>query len=308
MVRNHHASKAFVIWLTGLSGAGKTTLCNSVAVELKSQGLPVHVLDGDQVRKDICSDLGFSEGDRIENIRRIVYVADLLVQHGVIVLVAAISPLRAMREQARSRFGTMLEVFVNAPLEVCEARDPKGLYKRARAGDLHDFTGIAAKYEPPLAPDITCHTEVETISESTKKVLAGALRVLYETRTQSCSNFASAVEATRRSIAVDLDGIIADHSGWPGRDDIGSPRADIVAALRALRAQGWKIIVLTTRREHDVVSYLTAADVPFDEINQNSDRPTLGTKPYANIYWHDRASRCFVDADPDITDVIEPSA
>lgn len=292
--------KALVIWFTGLSGAGKTTLCGTVGAELKSQGLAVQVLDGDEVRRDICSDLGFSESDRKENIRRITYVADLLIRHSVIVLVAAISPLRVMRTQARRKLGYMLEVFVNAPVAVCEARDPKGLYRRARARDLQNFTGIDAEYEPPLAPDVICHTNLETIPESTEKVLSAALNMLHETRMQQCSTLGSEAGSKRRTVAVDLDGVIAEHSGWQGRDAIGDPRSDVLAALRTLRAEGWKIIVHTTRCKHDVIDYLRRASIPFDEINQNSDRPTLGAKPYANIYWDDRAVRYSGNAEKDI--------
>lgn len=282
--------KAFAIWFTGLSGAGKTTLCNTVAIGLEAQGFAVQILDGDLIRKDICSDLGFTTEDRMQNVLRITYISNLIIRHGVIVLVAAISPLRAMREVARSKLGSMLEVFVNAPLEVCEARDTKGLYKRARAGDIKNFTGIDGDYEPPLTPDVMCRTDLESISASTEKVLSSALDLLYKSNMpQDSAGCYDRAEPERRSIAVDFDGVIADYDGWRGREIIGPPRDDVLSALHTLRAEGWKIIVHTTRCQHDVLSYLRRSNIPFDEINRNSDKPTLGAKPHANVYWDDRA-------------------
>jgi adenylylsulfate kinase len=169
------------VWFTGLSGAGKTTICAAVAAQLRSRGIAVQVLDGDEVRKGLCSDLGFTVEDRMENIRRIAWVADLLVRNGTTVLVATISPLKVMRETARKKLGGMLEVFVDAPVEICEARDPKGLYRKARAGLLPDFTGITAVYEPPLSPDVVCHTESEGIDESAEKVLWATLLRMHNT-------------------------------------------------------------------------------------------------------------------------------
>lgn len=170
--------KGLTVWFTGLSGAGKTTICRSVQTELLSRGLQVEVLDGDAIRTYLSSDLGFSEEDRKENIKRIAYVAQLLTRNGVIVLVAAISPYRSSRDEARSAIGNFFEVYVNAPLQVCEARDPKGLYRRARAGHLQRFTGIDQPYEVPLSPDVECHTDVESAMESSGKVIASVLRFL----------------------------------------------------------------------------------------------------------------------------------
>lgn len=166
------------VWFTGLSGAGKTTLCRAVQSELLARGFPIEVLDGDAVRACLCRDLGFSEKDRRENIERIAYVAQLLTRNGVVVLVAAISPYRSSRNQARAAIGNFMEVYVNAPLEVCEARDPKGLYRRARSGELEHFTGIDDPYEVPLAPDLECHTDVESAAQSADKVIHAALAFL----------------------------------------------------------------------------------------------------------------------------------
>lgn len=159
------------VWFTGLSSAGKTTLAEAVAGELRSRGLKVELLDGDQVRKHLCKGLGFSKEDRDENIRRIAYVAHLLVRNGVIVLVSAISPYRAVRDEARQLIGSFVEVFVNAPLDVCERRDRKGLYAKARAGLVQRMTGVDDPYEPPPSPEIECRTEAESEAESAAKVL-----------------------------------------------------------------------------------------------------------------------------------------
>ncbi|TBR56874.1 adenylyl-sulfate kinase [Westiellopsis prolifica IICB1] len=159
------------LWFTGLSGAGKTTISRAVAEILLSQGHKLEILDGDVVRQNLTKDLGFSKLDRDENIRRIGFVSHLLTRNGVIVLVSAISPYREIREEIQQRIGNFVEVYVNAPLAVCEARDVKGLYKRARSGEIKGFTGIDDPYEPPLNPDVECRTDRETLSESVAKIL-----------------------------------------------------------------------------------------------------------------------------------------
>ena len=166
------------VWFTGLSGSGKTTICRYLQVELAARDIEVEVLDGDVVRTHLCKDLGFSEADRKENIRRIAQVAQMLTHHGKIVLVAAISPYRSSREQARSNIGNFIEVYVNAPLSVCEQRDPKGLYHKARAGMIHGFTGIDDPYEAPLSPDVECLTGIESPKESVTKVMEAVLQFL----------------------------------------------------------------------------------------------------------------------------------
>lgn len=160
------------VWFTGLSGAGKTTISSEIEKKLKSYGYKVEVLDGDVVRQNLTKGLGFSKEDRDENIRRVGFVAALLTRNQVIVLVSAISPYREIREEVRHRIGNFVEVFVNAPLEVCEERDVKGLYKKARSGEIKNFTGINDPYEPPLNPEVECRTDLETREESVSKVLA----------------------------------------------------------------------------------------------------------------------------------------
>jgi len=159
------------VWLTGLSSAGKTTIGSAAAEQLRARGCRVELLDGDLVRQGLCRDLGFSKEHRDENIRRIAFVAELLSRNGVIVVVAAISPYRAVREEVRARIGNFIEVYVNAPLETVERRDRKGIYRRCRAGEIHGVTGLDDPYEPPLAPEVECRTDRETLAESVEKVL-----------------------------------------------------------------------------------------------------------------------------------------
>jgi bifunctional enzyme CysN/CysC len=150
-----------VLWLTGLSGSGKSTIANELEKELYRLGHRTYVLDGDNVRHGLNKDLGFTQEDRVENIRRVAEVAKLMVDAGLIVICTLISPYRADREMARALFqeGEFFEVFVDTPLEVCEARDPKGLYKKARSGELKNFTGIDQQYENPKAPELRISAE-----------------------------------------------------------------------------------------------------------------------------------------------------
>lgn len=151
-----HGHKGVVVWFTGLSGSGKSTVAGALEVALHQLGVSTWLLDGDNVRHGLCRDLGFSDEDRRENIRRVGEVAALMVDAGLVVLTAFISPHRAERQAVRERVGEgrFIEVFVDTPLATCEARDPKGLYKKARAGELRQFTGIDSVYEAPLQPEI----------------------------------------------------------------------------------------------------------------------------------------------------------
>jgi adenylylsulfate kinase len=159
-----------VIWFTGLSSAGKTTIARQIEAGVVAAGLKVQLLDGDEIRRTLSRDLGFTPEDRDENVRRIGFVASLLERHGVIVLIAAISPSRASRESVRNLCSRFVEVYVNAPLEVCEQRDTKDLYRRARIGEIKHVTGIDDRYEPPLDFDVECCTDREPIEESVAKV------------------------------------------------------------------------------------------------------------------------------------------
>lgn len=171
--------KGVTVWFTGLSGAGKTTISRAVEEKLRAQNLKIEILDGDIVRTNLTKGLGFSREDRDENIRRIGFVSHLLTRNGVIVLVSAISPYRSTRQEVRERIGSFVEVYVNAPLAVCEERDVKGLYKRARAGEIANFTGISDPYEPPDQPEIICNTSEEKLEESVAKVMAGLTELGY---------------------------------------------------------------------------------------------------------------------------------
>lgn len=168
--------RPLTIWLTGLSGSGKSTVAMNLEAALHERGHSCFVLDGDNVRHGLCSDLGFSSRDRSENIRRVAEVAALMNDAGLIVITAFISPFRADRATARKIIGPerFMEVYLNAPLSVCEDRDPKGLYKKARAGKIPDFTGIDSPYEAPEMPDLVVETDKLTV-ESAVDAILGAI-------------------------------------------------------------------------------------------------------------------------------------
>ena len=162
------------VWFTGLSGSGKSTIAVALEKKLWERGVRAFVLDGDNVRHGLNKNLGFSPADRTENIRRIGEVAKLFADAGIVALTAFISPYRADRDQVRALMqpGDFVEVMVACPLEVCEQRDVKGLYQKARAGQIPEFTGISAPYEPPLRPEITLRTDAQDVEESVRQVLS----------------------------------------------------------------------------------------------------------------------------------------
>ena len=164
-------ARGFTLWLTGLSGAGKSTLAAAVSKELRDRGIPVEVLDGDEVRQNLSKGLGFSREDRDTNIRRIGYVAKLLARNGVAVITAAISPYRGIRDAVREEIGAFVEVYVRASLDECIRRDTKGLYRRALAGEIPQFTGVSDPYEEPLAPELVIDTEREEVADSASRVI-----------------------------------------------------------------------------------------------------------------------------------------
>src|SRR5690625_1648893 len=164
-------SKGFTLWFTGLSGAGKSTVAQHVANLLAQRGRVVEILDGDEVRENLSKGLGFSKEDRDINVRRIAYVARLLTRHGAAVMTAAISPYRDTRDWARSQIGNFIEVYIDCPLEVCADRDVKGLYKKAFAGEIPQFTGVSDPYEPPINPELVLQTHRETPAESAHRVI-----------------------------------------------------------------------------------------------------------------------------------------
>ena len=164
--------KGFTLWFTGMSGAGKSTISSLLERRLREAGAKVEVLDGDVVRTYLSKGLGFSKEDRDENIRRIGFVCELLSRHGVIAIAAAISPYRAVRDDVRARIPNFVEVYVECPVEVLAQRDVKGLYKKALAGEIPQFTGITDPYEPPLNPEVVVNSSSETVEESAGRIWA----------------------------------------------------------------------------------------------------------------------------------------
>jgi adenylyl-sulfate kinase len=165
--------RSAVLWFTGLSGSGKSTIASAAESRLNQAGKLSYLLDGDNVRMGLCSDLGFSTEDRKENNRRVAHLAKLFWDANLLTLVSFISPFRHERETARALIGPdFVEIFVDTPMEVCEGRDPKGLYRRARKGEIPEFTGISSPYEPPEHPELVLHTDKETVGESVERILA----------------------------------------------------------------------------------------------------------------------------------------
>ncbi len=178
---NNH--KSTLLWFTGLSGAGKSTLAHALEESLYQMGYHTFVLDGDNVRHGLCGDLGFSNTDRVENIRRVGETAKLFIEAGVIVLTAFISPFRADRDKARKLVGNddFIEIYCDCPLEVCEERDVKGLYNRARKGEIKEFTGISSPYEEPKNPELVIDTSNENLEQCVKQILEFLIkRGIYE--------------------------------------------------------------------------------------------------------------------------------
>lgn len=164
--------EGFVVWMTGLSGAGKTTIAHVLVDELKARGLKVERLDGDVVRQSLTRDLGFSKEDRDKNIERVTFVAKLLSRNGVACVCSFISPYQAVRDQVRAETTNFVEVFVDAPLEVVIQRDVKGMYQKAIAGEIENFTGISDPFEAPANPDVHVRTDQETVQESAEVILS----------------------------------------------------------------------------------------------------------------------------------------
>jgi adenylylsulfate kinase len=179
--------KSFVLWFTGLSGSGKSTLANCVEEKLYSMGISTYLLDGDNIRMGLNKDLGFSQQDRTENIRRIGEVSKLFIDAGIVTLTAFISPYESDRQLVRGLFEQeeYIEIYTKCSLEACEKRDPKGLYKMARKGQIHDFTGIFAPYQPPVQPEITIDTETTSADEGANKIIEYLFRNGYLTREMS---------------------------------------------------------------------------------------------------------------------------
>jgi len=185
-------TKGVTLWFTGLSGAGKSTLANLLAEELRRRGMNVEILDGDEVRTNLSKGLGFSKEDRDTNIKRIGYVCKLLSRNGVVAISAAISPYRAVRDFNREHIGNFVEIYVRCSIDALTRRDVKGLYKKALAGEIQNFTGVSDPYEPPLKPEITVDSERQSVQESLQSILE------YLERHQWVPTHASVDERARR--------------------------------------------------------------------------------------------------------------
>jgi adenylylsulfate kinase len=170
-VTHTRTDTGFCLWFTGLSGSGKSTVAGAVAAELRRRGHRVELLDGDEVRENLSAGLGFSKADRDTNIRRIGWVAALLARNGVVAITAAISPYRAVRDEVRGKVDHFVEVFLDTPIEVCEERDVKGLYEKARSGEIPEFTGVSDPYEPPLTPEVRVLTHDRDAVASAAQVI-----------------------------------------------------------------------------------------------------------------------------------------
>mgnify|MGYP000120720849 FL=1 len=168
-----HGHKSYLLWFTGLSGSGKSTLANLVEIALHQQGISTYILDGDNIRQGINKDLGFAPQDRSENIRRIAEISNLMLDAGVVTFAAFVSPYSKDREAVKQVVGidNVIEIYVNTSLEVCEQRDVKGLYKKARAGEIKNMTGVSAPYQPPIAPDIEIITDGQTTQQSVDAIM-----------------------------------------------------------------------------------------------------------------------------------------
>lgn len=278
ILQNTH--KPAVLWFTGLSGSGKSTLANAVEVLLHRKKCKTHLLDGDNVRMGLNKDLGFKPEDRKENIRRISEVANLFAQSGGIVCTAFISPYIEDRCAAREVIGDcFVEVYVDAPLEVCEERDPKGLYKKARSGEIPSFTGVSAPYEQPHDPEITVNTSLNTIEQCATMIVD----YLEKNNYFSSVNEVNVLEK-KRTVAVDFDGVIHKYSqGFKGLfNAYDEPMENARESFEKLKLAGKRLVVMSSRPAVVIEKWLEDNDMLhyFDEISN--------FKIPADIYIDDR--------------------
>jgi len=293
-MQNGHRSA--VLWFTGLSGSGKSTLANAVELLLHRRGCQTHILDGDNVRMGLNKDLGFKPHERKENIRRISEVANLFSDSGTMVCTAFISPYREDRLAAREVIGQgFVEVFVRAPLEVCEARDPKGLYKKARRGEIPEFTGISAPYEEPRTPEIVVDTGEYSLEECAGQVVEYLEQSGYFSTVDEVN-----VLDKRRTIAIDFDGVIHKYGeGFKGlMNAYDDPMEGVETALHTLKAAGKRLVILSSRPAAVIEEWLDDRDLRhyFDDISN--------FKIPANIYVDDRGYK-FINWKQTVKDLLD---
>ena len=292
-LKNKH--KAAVLWFTGLSGSGKSTLANTVELLLFRKGYQTQVLDGDNVRMGLNKDLGFSPDDRKENIRRVGEVANLFKEAGTLVCTAFISPYHADRDLVRDVVGEdFIEVYVDASLEVCEARDPKGLYKKARSGEIPNFTGVSAPYEKPRNPEIVINTNSRSIEDC-------AGEIVRHLESQGYFNTVDEVNVLdkKRTIAIDFDGVIHQYSqGFRGlMNAYDDPMPGVEEALQKFKSAGKRLVVMSSRPAAVIDDWLKehSLDQYFDTISN--------FKIPANIYIDDRGYK-FINWEHTVNDIL----
>jgi len=243
--------KSPVIWLTGLSGSGKSTIANELALKLHKEGKLAYVLDGDNIRMGLNKDLTFSDDDRKENMRRIAEVAKLLSDAGVIVITAFISPFREEREEVKNIIGknNFIGVYVEAPLMVCEERDPKGLYKKARNGEIPMFTGIDSPYEKPTNADLTINTDENSIQT--------CVDFIYKNLNLSNEKEIDNLDK-RKTISIDFDGVIHKYSkGFQGVDNAYDPPMEgAIESIEKLYNEGYILKILSSRPKEVIYPWL----------------------------------------------------
>jgi len=243
-----------VIWLTGLSGSGKSTIGNALEQALFERGIKTQVLDGDNIRMGLNKDLGFSDEDRKENMRRISEVAKLFSQSGTLTITAFISPFREERENCKQIIGedNFIEVHVDADLDVCEERDPKGLYKKARAGEIKQFTGIDSPYEEPLRPDLVVESGKFSIEQCVDKIIT------YLEKEKIIHTVVFDSSEVARTISIDFDGVIHRYSrGFQGVDNAYDPPMNgAIEALTELKSKGYILKILSSRPKEVIKPWL----------------------------------------------------